>query len=336
MTAHTGLAVSPTDEGTGTTPQGFRLAVGGLLAKDGSSPLAVRRGILFDGQGAVVSGTGGNAYEVRPCVAVVMPSPTQGPVVVPTSATVTVPTIGSPGSNSRIDVIWVRQRLLPADAGSDTTVVAEWGVSDGDPSATPIAPPIPTGALEVARAIVTAGAANTSGLTISQTHPWTAGAGAPIPVRNDTERNALTGYDGLLVNHLGRKTLERHDGTTWRAYATTVDSGWVPLTIASGYKAFQPGTFGTPAARNLNGLVKWRGAIERDGASFPAGNQIIARAPINTPGLRPATSEKYLVAGENSTRSNPIIVDNEGGASLAVGSNVPAYVSLSDIDYFIG
>ena len=235
MTAQTGLAVSRDGSNNGTLPKGHRLATGGLLAKNGASGLDVRRGVLWDGLGSVVTGTAGMSYSVRSCNAVVMLSATQGPIIVPNDATVAVPTTAAPGANSRIDIIWVRQHLVAADGGADTDVVAEIGVTQGAVAGVPSAPAIPTGAVELARATVPAGTTATNTLTIQQTHLWTVTDGAPIPVRNDTERDALTEFDGMLVNHLGSDQLQRFDGSVWRPLSTAdVRHGDVEMTILAG------------------------------------------------------------------------------------------------------
>lgn len=234
-TVLTGLAVARDGSNNGTTPKGFRLAIGGLLAKNGASGVDVRKGVLWDNGGAVVTGNAGMTYSVRSCNAVVMPSTTQGPVIVPNDATISIATTAAPGSNSRIDVIWVRQHLVAADGGSDSDVIGEWGVTQGAVAASPTAPAIPTGAVELARATVTAGTTATNTLTISQTHLWTCADGAPIPVRNDTERDALSEFPGLMANHLGSGRILRWDGSNWQPVggrASAAGSGTSPTVAA--------------------------------------------------------------------------------------------------------
>lgn len=168
MTAQAGLFVARDAGGNGTTAKAARLALGGLLAKDGTGPLNVRKGVLADGQGAVVTGAAGMTYNVRPFVAVTMATAINGPVLVPNDATVSVTTDPAPGSNSRIDVIYVWQRLVSGDGGSETTNAPIIDVAKGNASATPSAPAIPTGALELARVTVPSGTTATSALTFTQ------------------------------------------------------------------------------------------------------------------------------------------------------------------------
>lgn len=181
MAGKTGLYVARDGAGNGTLPQGARLAMGGTLAHNGASPLDVRKGVLVDGGGPVVSGTGTMAYSVRAFVAVTMATTANGPVVLANDSAVPVPTGAAPGSNSRYDVVWVRQHLVAGDGGTDANVTAEIGVTQGSVSATPAVPAIPTGALSLGSALVTAGATSTNALTFTRTHDWTVANGGIIP-----------------------------------------------------------------------------------------------------------------------------------------------------------
>ena len=274
MTGQTGLAVSRDGSNNGTTPKGFRLAIGSLLAK-ATTGIDVRKGIMWDGGGPVVTGTASMAYSVRACVAAVMPSAVQGPILVPNDAALSVATTAAPGSNSRIDVIWVRQHLVAADGGSDSDVIGEFGCTQGTAAASPVAPAIPSGAVEIARATVPTGTTQTNSLTISQTHMWTAPVGAAIPVRDNTERAALTAFDGLIVNNLTSKRLEKYNGSTsaWDPILSG-DSGWQNCT------SIAPFTANGVQVRKLGTLVIMRGYVTRatgssssltDAVQLPAG-----------------------------------------------------------------
>lgn len=222
MTHHTGSWVARDSGGNGTTAQGSRLAQAGLLAKNADG--TVRTGVLADGLGPVVTGAAGMSYSIRAHVAVTKMSDANGPTLVPNDSAVSVSTDPAPGSNSRIDVIWVRQRHVTGDGGSESSVAPEFGVAKGASNASPSAPPLPTGAVELARATVTAGTTATSGLTFTQGR-WTVANGAPVPVHNLVERDAMTGYAGLRVMRLDNMGLiEKHNGTGWRPEGQAVDS----------------------------------------------------------------------------------------------------------------
>jgi len=235
MTARTGLAVSRDAALNGTLPQGHRLALGGLLSKS-TTGINVQKGVLWDGAGAVVSGQATMNYAVRAFVGVAMPSAVQGPVIAANDAQVLVATTAAPGANSRIDIIWFRQHLVAADGGADADVVLELGCTQGAVAGVPVAPAIPAGAVELARATVTALAANTNALVITNTHPWVAAAGAPIPVRSDAERALLTTFEGLLVNHLATGEIQRWNAVSgqwdpsWRTFVPVVTGTTAPTT----------------------------------------------------------------------------------------------------------
>lgn len=170
MTGIPGNFVARIPGGGGTPPRGARLANGALIAKAGGNPLAVRTGVLADGGGPVVTGTTGMSYRVRAFSGAVGQTSTltNGPTVTPNDGEVIVSTDPAPGANSRIDVIYIWQRLLSGDGGSESTNQPIIAVRVGDVSATPVAKSIPDGAVELARAMVTAGTQATSGLTITQ------------------------------------------------------------------------------------------------------------------------------------------------------------------------
>lgn len=166
MTVQAGLFVARDAGGNGTTPKGARTALAGLLAKNADG--TVRTGVLMDGLGPVVTGAAGMSYSIRKHVAVTKATEANGPVLVPNDGVVSVSTTAAPGSNSRIDIIYVWQRLVTGDGGSETTNAPVIGVVQGSASASPVAPAPPTGALELARVTVPAGTVATSGLTFTQ------------------------------------------------------------------------------------------------------------------------------------------------------------------------
>lgn len=178
MVAQAGLFVARDAGGNGTTAKAARQALAGLLAKNSDG--TVRTGVLADGAGAVVTGAAGMSYSIRKHVAVTKATEANGPVLVPNDGTVSVTTDPAPGSNSRIDVIYVWQRLVSGDGGSETTVAPVIDVAKGAASAVPSAPSIPGGALELARVTVPAGTTATSGLTFTQGQ-WTTTTGGTLP-----------------------------------------------------------------------------------------------------------------------------------------------------------
>lgn len=221
MAGNRGLYILPDGSSNGTTPLNARLANAGLIADDGTSGLAARNGVFYDGQGNVVSGntdTGTMSYSVRACqmALYLLGVSSSGIVTAVNDAVFKATTTAAPGSNSRIDVIWVRQHAVASDGGPDTDTILQIGVTQGTAAALPTVPAIPTGAMALAQALMPSGTTSTNGLTITQVHNWTSTHGSPIPVRNQTERDStLTGFNGLSVYRLDNQLIETHNGTAW-------------------------------------------------------------------------------------------------------------------------
>lgn len=145
----------------------------------------------------------------------------------------------APGSNSRIDVIWARPQFSSAsDANNDVV----FGSTQGTAGVSPVKPSIPAGAFELATVQIpsTAVATNSGGVVITQTHLYTAPAGATVLIRNATELAAWTPAAGSSVYRLDRQWVERHDGTAWRVAPGTV--------LASTVSTTSNGTSTTPSA----------------------------------------------------------------------------------------
>lgn len=223
MTARRGLFVNIDGSSNGTAPSDARLGIASVVADDGTSALAGRNGVFYDGQGNVVSGntdTGTMSYSVRACQFALYLLGTVGSGIVLGSndAVFKATTTAAPGSNSRIDVIWVRQHAVASgDGGSDSDNIMQIGVTQGTAAASPTVPTIPTGAMALAQAVMTSGSTSTNSLAITQVHGWTTTHGSAIPVRTQAERDALTGFNGLSVYRIDQQNVETHNGTAWNA-----------------------------------------------------------------------------------------------------------------------
>lgn len=152
----------------------------------GTTALEVRKGLanLFMGPGVLpgadsplVAGTAGWTYSVGKAGFVSTRGASDGVHLFGNDGTVTIGTTGvgstvpvAPGAGlSRIDITWVSQPS--ASENSDTVSEPTFGVASGGAASSPIAPTIPTGALEIARNTMTSAATSTSsaGNTITQT-----------------------------------------------------------------------------------------------------------------------------------------------------------------------
>lgn len=312
MTKHTGWPVARDAGGNGTTAKGARLASGGLVAAT-AAILGVRRGVFVDNMAPVVSGTGGMAYEVRQFRGVTMTTTSNGPVLVAIDSPETVSTSAAPGSNSRIDVIWVRQHLVSGDGGSDSDVELEIGVTQGSVGAAPSVPSIPSGALALARATVTAGATQTSGLTIERAHDWTVANGGLIP----------DGNGGALW----------FNGTAWVS-APVGDTGWQALPISTGYQVQDSDTFGPVGVRRIGPTVSLRGVISKVSGTFPASAETII-ATISDGAFRPPFAKDFQATGHTAATDSKIRVKPNGQVSIITGSAVPQYITLGDVRFLV-
>lgn len=178
----------PTDTPTGLDVLDTRLALAGLVVRDANG--APRTGVFPGGADVLVTGTGSMAYAVAEFVAATSRTGT-GVELLANEGTTLVPTAAAPSANARIDIVYVRSRFA---GQGDAAAAAELGVVHGAAALSPVPPLLPAGALELARSRVPAGVTSTSatGVVITQTAPFTAGAGGTVPFRNRTDLDAWT------------------------------------------------------------------------------------------------------------------------------------------------
>lgn len=185
MVASNGLGTYGDGAGV-VTPTAHKLAHLGLVSKTGAGSNTVRPGLFFDGVTTIVTGAANMSYNVAPFTAVSSRGGSAGAVFFANDGVVNVATTAAPGTDSRIDVVYVWQREFSLDGGTTGPVV---GVVQGAVAASPVAPSLAAfpGAVELARVTVPAGVtATNSGATITQTAPFTALEGAVLPVRTSS------------------------------------------------------------------------------------------------------------------------------------------------------
>lgn len=245
-----------------------RLDDAGLIAVHGPGALDVRTGVMHGpGSTALVTGTADTA-PMAVLVAVHHPvmsrQPSEGVYRAAVETARRVALDPAPAADARIDVIWVKQ--ADASAGilnPDGTTELLVSKTTGAVSATPAKPAIPTGAEELATVRVAAGATatNGSGIVITNTARQTVARGAPIPVRDQAERDALAKYKGLRVIRLDRADtrVETWLGSAWGGYrnsgllsGSTDANGF--LTVAHGL-GVTPRAFGADPASQVNGTL---------------------------------------------------------------------------------
>jgi hypothetical protein len=135
---------------------------------------------------------------------------------------------GANPSSSRIDLV-VLEVLDSTYSGASNT--AQVRVIQGTPATNPVPPTASGSYIALAQVLVPANAVSIVAGNITDLRPFSGGLGAPVPVRNVTERNALPDkYDGLQVFMMDN-TWEIHTyvagewyGSTPRYYNVTAGS----------------------------------------------------------------------------------------------------------------
>jgi hypothetical protein len=133
---------------------------------------------------------------------------------------VTIP--AAPGSNSRYDVVWVKQNDA-VSPNADADSLPTFGVTSGSAAPSPVEATvlaaIPAGALPLASLLIPSGvsATNAGGVVITQKFPYSTTTGSPLWVRNATELAALTIFQaGTEVYRLDVSTKYVYLGGVWR------------------------------------------------------------------------------------------------------------------------
>jgi hypothetical protein len=168
-------------------------------------------------------------YSVAGGQAVVARGTAVGPYLGANDGAATVNTTAAPGSGSRYDLVWVQ---FPDVEQGDANSVGVLGVTQGTASGSPTKPygSVPAGALVLAEALMPTGTTRTdTGVTITQVAPWTVARGAAVPVRTQTERDALTLFDGLSVYRLDTHKIQVYSGIEWLELAP----GGMPATVTA-------------------------------------------------------------------------------------------------------
>lgn len=128
-------------------------------------------------------------------------------------------------TNGRLDRV-VLEVLDPDNGSGGTERGRRLRIVPGTPAAIPGLPPLPINSLHVAQIQVPRSGAGNPVVTVDC--PLTATAGAPVPVRNATERGQLTPRVGDQVTRLDQGgAVQTWDGTSWdNAVVPAVGTGW--------------------------------------------------------------------------------------------------------------
>jgi len=202
----------------GTTPLEARRALAGMLIRN--SATAPRSGLIAPPD-TVVQATPGWSYSIVPINPVVNRTTDEGAYVFSFEGTTTVTTDPAPGTDSRWDLIYVKQNDIEKGDPDNLPIL---GVVKGTPAASPSKPTssVPDGALVLAEARIYSGSTSTqhASNTLAQVFPYTGLAGTPIKVRSKADR------DLIAVPRVGQQVIRMDRDNHVQTYTGSGVSGW--------------------------------------------------------------------------------------------------------------
>lgn len=178
-------------------------------------------GLLTVGGGSAANGnvvvgmSNRMAVTVRPFQAVLN---RLGALLIMNDGDVTVPLQAAPSANSRIDVVYVKQRekRAPISDSEDGPII---GVVTGTANLTPTAPQVPDGAVALAQVKVPSGVTNTTagGVVITQVYPFAATRGEELRFRTKGDMDAFAALEGTKAVTLSDNAHYVRSGGAWKS-----------------------------------------------------------------------------------------------------------------------
>lgn len=188
-------------------------------------------GLLTVGGGSAANGnvvvgmSNRMAVTVRPFQAVLN---RLGALLIMNDGDVVVSLQAAPSANSRIDVVYVKQRekRAPISDSEDGPII---GVVTGTANLTPTAPQVPDGAVALAHVKVPSGVTNTTagGVVITQVYPFAATRGEELRFRTREDMNGFAALDGTKAVTLSDKVHYVRDGGAWKFVFDVVHEAWL-------------------------------------------------------------------------------------------------------------
>lgn len=219
-------------DGVGLTAKQFRQARAALYGGNPSRPLGGRSGFRPGTPSDTLTATS-TTWTLKPCAAMIDPGATthQGMYGWASDANITGAVTPADATYARKDIVYIQINDQTAgDSTGEVTYPPKYlaGPADG----TNVPPPLPLRSFLVGTLAVPIAGGGSPAVTLNPAR--FAAAGAPLPVKDSTERDGLDKFDGLTVRRLdlaGRPT-EQWDGTAW--LPTPVVTGfYAPLTIGA-------------------------------------------------------------------------------------------------------
>lgn len=185
--------------------------------------LGARAGVRPGGN-ALQTSIAGSTITVRAGTACVDPALTtaQGPywVCLPADETHTLTAAHATLPRKDITVL----RVYDHDEDSSTFRKAQSEYIVGTAAGSPAEPSVPSGSFKISTIDVPNSGGGSPSVTLN--YPYTVASGGTLPVRNVTERTAITPFDGMVIERQDRspRWLELYDGTAWRVITDAVCS----------------------------------------------------------------------------------------------------------------
>lgn len=243
-------------DGVAVTAQQERQARAAGHGGGSGRQLGGRSGFRVGTPSTVLAATG-TTWTLGPCAAMLDPgaSTHQGMYGWSSDANVTGAVTAADATNPRKDIVYIQVNDSSAGDGSGA-VTANVLYLAGTPGVTPSAPTLPVRSFLVGT--ISVPVAGGGSPTVALNPARYVAAGAPLPVSSVTERDALTKYDGLIVQRLdlpGRPT-QTHEGAAWgalvgaRQYAELVSTA--PFDIFGSNQLWDVGPLTVDSSSSVN------------------------------------------------------------------------------------
>lgn len=223
---------------------------------------------------------------------------------------------------TRHDLVVVR--VYDGDADASGLWEARLEVITGTPSASPAAPALPAGALQLWTVVVPPG---TGTVTVVDNRAWTSALGGVITCKSTSRPDGAGLRVGQIIYETDTARLYAWDGANWRQYRLMSDTGWItPPTFWNGCAALDG-----LATRVQDGVVYMRGRL-----SCPAGmrSKNAFQVPV---GHRPASNLTFASAsGAAGYVTNWTMGANGILVCLYQETSSQQYVPLSGISWPLG
>lgn len=201
------------DTGPHYTAQQFRQGQAATHGGGANRRLGGRSGFRVDTPSNILTATS-TTWTLVPCAAMIDAgfATYQGMYGWSTDANVTGSVTAADATNPRKDIVYIQVNDSSAGDGSGA-LTANVSYLAGTPGVTPSAPGLPARSFLVGT--ITVPQSGGGSPTVALNTARYASAGAILPVADSTERTALTGYEGLIVDQKDVDRLYRHNGTRW-------------------------------------------------------------------------------------------------------------------------